>query len=134
MQRSDVSIASPKILHAGEAIVVAQAASLLLWDVCLLGLSFLASLGSPGSLGLGSIIRRRSDVALFVELLVFGALAAALPCVVLLRTLCPQPASGSGVVSRNQAKLHAVPQMLILVCINAAHVHPVFHDTRPHPV
>ena len=114
--------------------MVAQAVALLLWDVCLLGLSFLATLGSQGRLGLRSIIRRRSDVALFVELLVFGALAAAVPCVVLLRTLCPQPASGSGVVSRNQAKLHAVPQMLILVCMNAVRVHPVCHDTRPHPV
>ena len=113
---------------------MAQAAALLLWDVCLLGLSFLASLGSPGNLGLGSIIRRRSDVALFVELLVFGALAAAVPCVVLLRTLCPQPASGSGVVSRNQAGLHAVPQILILVCMKAMDVHPMCHDLRPHPV
>ena len=79
-------------------MVVAQSSALLLWDVALLGLSFVARTVSPAH-GLASIVRLRSDVGLFVELLVFGAIAAAVPCVVLLRTLFPHGEAGKSVVS-----------------------------------
>ena len=82
---------------------MAQAAALLLWDVCLLAISFLTSMTSPGQ-GLSEILRLRSGVGLFVELLVFGALATAVPCVVLLRTLCPQDAASRGPVSPRKAR------------------------------
>ena len=84
-------------------MVVAQATGLLLWDVILLGMSFVASCFGP-SHGLSNILRLRSDVGLFVELLVFGAIATAVPCVVLLRTLCPHGAAGKSIVSRTQAR------------------------------
>ena len=77
-------------------MVVAQASALLLWDVALLGLSFVVCTVRPAH-GLTSIVRLRSDVGLFVELLVFGAIAAAVPCVVLLRTLFPHGAAGKSV-------------------------------------
>ncbi len=83
-------------------MVVAQATALLLWDVCLLGMSFVASYIGPAD-GLASILRLRSGVGLFVELLVFGAIATAVPCVVLLRTLCPHGPAGKSIVSRTQA-------------------------------
>ena len=84
-------------------MVVAQSAALLLWDVCLLAISFLTSITSPGE-GLSEILRLRSGVGLFVELLVFGALVTAVPCVVLLRTLCPQDAASRGPVSPRKAR------------------------------
>lgn len=84
-------------------MVVAQASALLLWDIAALGVSFLASVVNPGS-SLAGVLRGRSDVGLFVELLVFGVLAAAVPCVVLLRMLCPQGAAGKSTVSRSQAR------------------------------
>jgi len=79
-------------------MVVAQASALLLWDVALLGLSFVARTVSPAH-DLASIVRLRSDVGLFVELLVFGAIAAAVPCVVLLRMLFPHGEAGKSIVS-----------------------------------
>ena len=84
-------------------MVVAQATALLLWDVSLLGSSFVASCIRPAH-DLANVLRLRSDVGLFVELLVFGAIATAVPCVVLLRTLCPHGAAGKSIVTRNQAR------------------------------
>ncbi|CAK0785366.1 hypothetical protein CVIRNUC_008574 [Coccomyxa viridis] len=97
----------PLCFTIGEAMVVAQAAALLLWDVCLLAISFLTSLTSPGE-GLSEILRLRSGVGLFVELLVFGALVTAVPCVVLLRTLCPQDAASRGPVSPRKGRSKAL--------------------------
>ena len=88
-------------------MVVAQASALLLWDVILLGMSFVASYLCP-SHALASVLRLRSDVGLFVELLVFGAIATAVPCVVLLRTLCPNGAAGKSIVARTQASPHVL--------------------------
>ena len=85
-------------------MVLAQATALLLWDVMLLGMSFAASYIDPLH-SLGSVLRLRSDVGLFVELLVFGAIAAAVPWVVLLRTLCPQGPVGKSTVSRALVRL-----------------------------
>lgn len=87
-------------------MVVAQAIALLLWDVLLLGASFAAALldaavsqsgqwssqlGSLSSVhqrkGLSSIFASRSEVGLFVELLVFGALLTGLVVSQLLRSL-----------------------------------------------
>ena len=98
-------------------MVVAQAAALLLWDVCLLAVSCVTSITSPGH-GLSEILRLRSGVGLFVELLVFGALATAVPCVVLLRTLCPQDAAGRGPVSPRKADpLHVqITRDLLCMC------------------
>ena len=96
--------------------MVAQAAALLLWDVCLLAVSFVTSVTSPGQ-GLSEVLRSRSGVGLFVELLVFGALATAVPCVVLLRTLCPQHAASRGPVSPRKANSLHVSIMRDLLCI-----------------
>lgn len=92
-------------------MVVAQAIALLLWDVLLLGASFSAGildaavpqsgqwssqLGSLSSVrhhgGLSSIFASRSEVGLFVELLVFGALVTGLVVSQLLRSLHPPAA------------------------------------------
>lgn len=89
-------------------MVVAQAVALLLWDVLLLGASFIAGLMERGALlngqhsgqqtewpaqksgagsGVSNILASRSEVSLFVELLVFGALLTGLIVSQLLRAL-----------------------------------------------
>lgn len=106
-QHQDVSfvkLAQDNTICAGEAMVVAQATALLLWDVSLLGLSYVASYIGPAH-SLARILWLRSDVGLFVELLVFGSIATAVPCVVLLRTLCPHGAAGKSIVTSIQARL-----------------------------
>ncbi|BDA46982.1 probable dolichol kinase at C-terminar half [Coccomyxa sp. Obi] len=101
----------PNCFTVGEAMVVAQAIALLLWDVLLLGASFAAGLldvavprsgqwsSHPSSVhqrkGLSSIFASRSEVGLFVELLVFGALLTGLVVGQLLRSL-HAPAAQAG--------------------------------------
>jgi hypothetical protein len=73
---------------------VSGSLALLLWDVLLLGLSALCAL-SANALGwealqhlpIANLLRERSQVSLFCELLVSGALAICLPAAGLLQTV-----------------------------------------------
>ena len=98
-------------------MVVAQALSLLLWDVALLGASFAATLlpGARAACGGstvsgpawacrrgGALLASRSHVSLFVELLVFGALLVGLICAPLLRALFAATPGGAAAKSGAQ--------------------------------
>jgi hypothetical protein len=105
-------------------MVVAQAVSLLLWDVLLLGASLATSLLSAGgwasakaacSGGLegagcsrapGALLASRCHVSLFVELLVFAALLVGLVCAPLLQALFA-PAAVAGANTGSSAAAHA---------------------------
>ena len=116
------------LLSAGEAMVVAQAITLLLWDVLLLGASFAAGLldaavphsghqlGSLSSVhqheGLSSVFALRSEVGLFGELLVFGALLTGLVVSQLLWSL-----HASAVESEEQGK---EPKRAVSVAANGS--------------
>ena len=91
-------------LPAGEAMVVAQALALLAWDVALLGVCAAVETLGPGlGLGLGgtatgqgtavfasAVLRERSPVGLFVELLVAAAVLVGTLAAPLLQTVFGQ--------------------------------------------
>lgn len=125
-------------------MVVAQAVSLLLWDVLLLGASFAASLlpasaacaeAGPAPCARGAVLASRSHASLFVELLVFAALLVGVLCAPLLRALFegaragdpPQKRAGKkqGPRGRHGLDLRVVGLLAVIVgCAAAAAAFP----------